>query len=297
MPLSLSCVILTRDEALNLPFALESLSDLGAEVFIVDSGSTDQTIEIARAAGCHLVEHVFTTHARQLNWALENLPIRTEWVMRLDADERLTPELLDELRAVLPRFSADVTGLMLKRRVYFWGRWIRHGGYYPIWLLRIWRRGAAVCEDRDMDEHMLVSGGRIERLKHDIIDENRKGLGFWIDKHNRYASKEVAALRAGVITRDAVQAGEAIARKRFLKDRVYGRSPRFLRAFLYWFFRYFLQLGILDGRAGFVFHFLQGFWYRLVVDAKLVEGEISEGGRAGARLQAPHVSRMSEPKT
>jgi len=271
--LSLSCLILTRDEEQNLPVALRSLSGLGAEVFIVDSGSIDRTAEIARAAGCHLVEHAFTTHARQLNWALENLPIRTEWVMRLDADERLTPELLDELRAALPRLPSDVTGLMLKRRVYFWGRWIRHGGYYPIWLLRVWRRGAAVCEDRDMDEHMLVSRGRIERLTYDFIDENHKGLDFWIDKHNRYASKEVAALRAGVPTRDAERAGKAIARKSFLKDRVYGRSPRFLRAFLYWFYRYFLQLGFLDGRAGFVFHFLQGFWYRTLVDAKLTEAE------------------------
>lgn len=274
----ISIVILTKDEEENLPVALQSLAPIGADIFIVDSGSADRTVEIAEAGGCHVVQHAFTTHARQLNWALDNLPIRTDWVMRLDADERLTPELVTELRHELLRLPQDVTGLMLKRRVYFWGRWIKHGGYYPIWLLRIWRRGAALCEDREMDEHMLVKHGHIERLSHDIIDENHKGLGFWIDKHNRYASKEVAALRAGGSMHNARQAGKAIAgkaiaRKRFLKDRVYGRSPRFLRAFLYWFFRYFLQLGFLDGRAGFVFHFLQGFWYRVVVDAKMVEAE------------------------
>ena len=270
----LSIVILTRDEERNLPATLASLESLASPVFVVDSGSGDRTVDIARAAGCTVVFHEFTTHARQLNWALENLPITTPWVMRLDADERLTPELAAELLAKLPSLPAEITGLMARRRVYFWGRWIRHGGYYPTWLLRIWRHGAAVCEDRDMDEHMLIRHGRIGRLEHDFIDENRKDIGFFIEKHNRYADKEVASLRAPVGEADAGRAGQAVARKRFLKDRLYGRSPRFLRAFLYWAFRYFIQLGFLDGRPGFVFHFLQGFWYRVVVDAKLTESEI-----------------------
>lgn len=277
----LSVVILTKDEERNLPVALGSLRDLGADVFIVDSGSTDRTVAIAEAMGCTVVQHAFTSHARQLNWALENLPIAADWIMRLDADERLLPELVSELRERLPSLPPDVSGLMLKRRVYFWGQWIRHGGYYPVWLLRVWRRGAAVCEDREMDEHMLVKHGRIERLAHDIIDENQKGLSFWIDKHNRYASKEVAVLRTGVTMRDAGRAGKDIARRRFLKDRIYGRSPRFLRAFLYWLFRYVLQLGFLDGKAGFVFHFLQAFWYRLIVDAKLTEAEAADHGVLG----------------
>jgi len=273
MSVSLSIVILTKDEQENLPHALESLAGLGAEVFIVDSGSSDRTADIARAFGCTVVAHDFASHARQLNWALDNLPLKTDWVMRLDADERLTGELIAELREKLALLPPDVTGLMLKRRVYFWGRWIRHGGYYPIWLLRIWRRGAARCEDRDMDEHMLIAHGRIAELAHDIIDENHKGVGFFVDKHNRYAEKEVAALRAAAGGADAMRAGEAVARKRFLKDRIYGRAPRFLRAFLYWAFRYFILLGFLDGKPGFVFHFMQGFWYRLLVDAKLTEAE------------------------
>lgn len=269
----LSIVILTKDEEANLPFALESISELDADVYVVDSGSADRTAALAEAAGCTVVTHEFTTHSQQVNWTLDNLPLRTDWVMRLDADERLTPELAAELRHVLPQLPADVAGLMVKRRVYFWGRWIRHGGYYPIWLLRVWRRGAARCENREMDEHMLITHGRIGNLEHDLIDENHKGLGFWIDKHNHYADREVAALRAAVGKADASRAGEPVARKRFLKDRLYGRSPRFLRAFLYWAFRYFVQLGFLDGKPGLVFHFLQGFWYRLIVDAKLDEAD------------------------
>jgi glycosyltransferase involved in cell wall biosynthesis len=276
--MDLSVVILTKDEEANLPIALESLTSLGASVFVVDSGSSDRTCELARQAGCHVVMHEFASHARQLNWALENLPITTGWVMRVDADERLTPGLVEELHTRLTAFEPDVSGLLVKRRVYFWGRWIRHGGYYPIWLLRVWRRGTAACEDRDMDEHMLVSSGRIEKLAHDLIDENQKGLTFWIDKHNSYANKEVRALLASAQASHGAQLRGQIARKRFLKDRLYGGAPRYLRAFAYWAFRYFMLLGFLDGKPGLVFHFMQGFWYRFLIDAKLEELKRTSAG-------------------
>lgn len=272
---SLTIVILTFDEEKNLGVALRSLEGLGVAIFVIDSGSSDGTVEIAQAAGCTVVNHPFETHAKQVNWALDNLPIASDWVMRLDADERLTPELVAELLEKLAFLPSDVNGLMLKRRVYFWGRWIRHGGYYPTWLLRIWRRGTARCEDRDMDEHMLIDHGWIVHLDNDIIDENHKGLGFWIDKHNRYADKEVAALRRESVEATPNRAGAETARKRFLKNSLYARSPRFFRAFLYWFYRYFILLGVLDGGAGLVFHFLQGFWYRFLVDAKLEEADIT----------------------
>lgn len=270
--MTLSVIILTRDEEKNLPFALDSLAGTGAQIFVVDSGSRDRTCEMARERGCSVVSHPFETHARQLNWVLDNLPLNTDWVMRLDADESLTEALKAELIQKLETLPGEVTGLMVKRRVLFWGRWIRHGGYYPTWLLRIWRRGEARCEDRAMDEHMLVSSGRIEKLENDIIDENRKGLAFWIDKHNRFSDNEVASLQSdGTVT--VREAGGPTARKRLFKNQLYGRLPRFLRAFLYWSFRYFILLGFLDGAAGFVFHFLQGFWYRLVIDAKIHELE------------------------
>jgi glycosyltransferase involved in cell wall biosynthesis len=271
--MSLSVIILTRDEEKNLPFALDSLTGTGARIFVVDSGSKDHTCEIARERGCDVVVHPFETHAQQLNWAIDNLPLDTDWVMRLDADERLSDSLADELKRKLAVYPPDVTGLMLKRRVFFWGRWIRHGGYYPTWLLRIWRKDSARCEDRAMDEHMLVLNGRIEKLENDIIDENHKGLAFWIDKHNRFSDNEVASLQQEERIITSGDAGGPTARKRLFKSRFYGHAPRFLRAFLYWFFRYFILLGFLDGAAGFVFHFLQGFWYRLVIDAKIYELE------------------------
>jgi glycosyltransferase involved in cell wall biosynthesis len=278
----LTVVILTKDEERNLPTCLASFTLLQPVVWIVDSGSTDRTVVIAEAAGCRIVAHPFENHAAQLNWALDNLAIDTPWVMRLDADERLTPELARELVEKLPTLPADVGGLLVKRRVYFWGRWIRWGGYYPTWLLRVWRHGLARCEDRWMDEHMVLERARTLRLEHDIIDENRKGLTFWTDKHNRFADREVKDLLASRRHSHAVAPVDQAGRRRWAKEAIYARTPLFLRPFGYWIYRYFIRLGFLDGVPGLVFHFLQGFWYRFLVDAKLYEqtrlGRPNDGG-------------------
>lgn len=270
----LSIVILTKNEAANLKTCLESLKELDVKVFIVDSGSTDGTVEIAKQANCYVVEHPWETYAKQLNWALTTLPIKTPWTMRLDADERLMPELVSELCGVLPNAPAEISGYQLKRRVFFMGRWIRHGGYYPTWLLRVWRTGLGACEQLWMDEHIVLSAGNVANLEHDIIDENQKGLTFWTDKHNRYADREVKdmlgiSLEGGseklLSANDRSQAGQ----RRWVKKNLYSRSPLFLRAFIYWLLRYTVGLGFLDGVEGLIFHFLQGFWYRFLVDAKL----------------------------
>jgi len=289
MPL-VSVVILTFDEELNLSSCLASLRGLDAEIFVVDSGSTDRTKQIAIDHDALLHEHAFETQARQFNWALDNLPLSAPWVMRLDADERLTTELAEELRLKLPRLPEAVSACWVKRRVYFLGRWIRYGGYYPTWLLRVWRRGKARYEDILMDEHLVVSGGDRCFLDSDIIDENRKGVAHWIAKHNCYSDREVKVMLSGS-GNDPRSIGGQAAQRRFLKERVYWRTPFFLRAFLYWGLRYFVLLGFLDGRPGLVFHFLQGFWYRFVVDAKLFErGRINaETSKNRAELPRPAV--------
>jgi len=280
--LSICAVILTRDEELNLPYALEGLEALGATVFIVDSGSVDRTVELARARGCHVATRPFKNYSDQLKWALDNLPVQATWLMRLDADERLTPELVEELRDTLPTADAETTGFSVKRRVYFWGRWIRRGGYYPTWLLRVWRSGAAQIESRWMDEHMVLLRGRELPLKHDIIDENHKGLSFWVEKHNRYADREVRDMVA--IESERIEVDGQAGKRRWLKKNVYARAPLFFRAFAYWFLRYFVKLGFLDGIPGLVFHFNQGLWYRLLVDAKIHEARLA---RAQASTPEP----------
>jgi glycosyltransferase involved in cell wall biosynthesis len=271
----LSIVILTKNEAANLSASLASLQELNAEVFVVDSGSTDQTVAIAQQAGCQVFEHPWENYAKQLNWAIQNLPITSPWIMRLDADERLTPELVEELKQVLLQTPDDISGYQVKRRVFFMGRWIRHGGYYPTWLLRIWRTGLGICEQRYMDEHIVLSTGKVANLQHDIIDENYKGLSFWTDKHNRYADREVKDLLTVMSTEsdDLLKGGQfsQASRRRWVKSNLYARSPLFFRAFLYFLMRYTIGLGFLDGIEGLIFHFLQGFWYRFLVDAKIYE--------------------------
>lgn len=272
----ISTIILTKNEELNLPTCLASLQNLELDIFIVDSGSTDRTLEIAQEFGCQIFHHPFENQARQLNWAIENLPIQTPWIMRLDADERLTPELVAELQQILPKTPKDISGYQVKRRVFFMGRWIRHGGYYPTWLLRIWRNGCGTCEQLWMDEHIVLSQGEVANLQHDIIDENHKGLTFWTEKHNRYADREVKdlLLSKGEKSSDQLLQSNSYSQasqRRWVKKNLYGRSPLFLRAFIYFLLRYTIGLGFLDGKQGLVFHFLQGFWYRFLVDAKIYE--------------------------
>lgn len=271
----ISVIILTRNEESNLCPCLASLQRLNAEIFIVDSGSTDKTIEIANKAGCHVFEHPFENQAQQINWALKHLSIQTPWIMRLDADECLTSELVEELKQALPNTPEDISGYQVKRRVFFMGRWIRHGGYYPTWLLRVWRKDLGTCEQRYMDEHIILSQGKIANLQYDIIDENHKGLSFWVDKHNSYADREVKDMLVMTSKQedtllDLGQFSQA-SQRRWIKKNLYGQSPLFMRAFLYFLMRYTIGLGFLDGIEGLIFHFMQGFWYRFLVDSKIYE--------------------------
>lgn len=274
MPADLTVIILAFNEEKHLPRCLESLQGVAERVIVVDCFSTDKTVELARAAGAEVVRHAWVNYATQFNWALDNVAIDTQWTMRLDADEVVTPELAAALARELPHYPAGVVGLTVNRQIHFLGRWIRHGAIYPLRMLRVWRTGHARCENRWMDEHMVVEGG-VAHLDADIADINLNSVTWWTDKHNRYASREAVDLllhensraEAATAPRLSLQAGM----KRWLKLRVYARLPMGLRAFLYFLYRYFLRLGFLDGWQGFVFHFLQGWWYRMLVDVKVAE--------------------------
>ena len=272
MTCPISVLVLTYNEEANLRFLLDSLAGWTDAIYIIDSGSKDRTLEIAREYNTHIEYNPWTTHAGQFNWGLRHLPISTDWVMRMDADECVTPELAKELSALLPSVPDEIAGLYVKRRVYFMGQWIRHGGYYPTWLLRVFRRDQAFYEDRGMDEHVVLEGGRTQHLDHDIIDENHKGMSFWTIKHDRYAHLEMKELLVEDTSGEQQQVekslvGSQVQRKRWMKGNIYGRSPLFLRAFAYFCYRYFLRLGFLDGTEGLIFHTLQGFWYRFYVEA------------------------------
>lgn len=277
----LSVLILTGNEEKNIEKCLRSLKPLGAQVYIVDSESTDRTVELATGLGATVLSRPWTTYADQFNWGLANAGITSTWTMRMDADEEVMPELAAALKTFLVAPPADVSGVYVRRRVYFLGQWIKHGGYYPTWLLRVFRTGKGQCESLFMDEHIVMSEGRVISIEADIIDKNNKDLTFWTNKHNSYATREVkdilnkqAAVHSqqpqeGVLT--ASVSGQQDSVKRWVKDNFYLRMPLFVRPFLYFIYRYFIRLGFLDGTRGLIFHFLQAFWYRFLVDAKLYE--------------------------
>lgn len=278
--LDIAVILLTYNEELHLARALRHVVGFAKEIFVVDSFSTDATTVIAEEFGAKVLQHTFQNYARQYEWALENAPITAAWVMRLDADEIIEPDLVRELQENLPALSVDVTGINLNRKTIFQGKFIRHGGRYPLILLRIWRRGMARVEDRWMDEHTYLLQGKQVTLHGGFADHSLKDLTFFIQKHNGYASREALQVlleRRGLAaiemeSRGASTARQA-ARKRFLKDVFYNRVPYEVASLGYFLFRYVLQLGFLDGRIGLQYHFLQGFWYRFLVGAKLRELE------------------------
>ena len=277
--MSISVIILTYNEEKHIERAIKSILYFANEIFIVDSYSTDGTVEIAESLGAKVYKNKWINYATQFNWALENLPIKTEWVMRLDADEIVTPELAKEIKERLPSLEKDITGIYVKRRIYFMGRWIKHGGIYPLWFLRIWRKGYGFCEKRWMDEHTKIIGGRTIKFKGDIIDYNLNNITWYVSKYNKYATREaidMLNLKYKIFKYDNIKPrlfGNQEERKRFFKEKVYANVPLFLRPFLYFIYRYVIKLGFLDGKEGFLFHVFQGFIYRFLVDLKIYEIE------------------------
>lgn len=272
----LSAIVLTFNDEMNLPECLMSLEGLDCKIFVVDSGSTDRTVEIAKAAGAHVVEHPFENYGAQRNWAQASLPLDTEWLLHLDADERIMPDLAKEICQVLQDPPAEIDGFMISRRILFMGRHIAHGGLYPTYHMRLFRKGRGSCEDRLYDQHFLVKGNTV-KLKNDFVDVITSDLTAWTQRHTRWADFEYQEETAGHYEGAFVSAsyfGNSIEKRRWLREKLYLRFPLFARVFLYFLYRYFIRLGFLDGKEGLVFHFLQGCWYRFFVDAKIFEARV-----------------------
>ncbi|HZX31376.1 MAG TPA: glycosyltransferase family 2 protein [Rhodocyclaceae bacterium] len=277
--LPISVVVLTFNAAETIGATLASAVALSDDVHVVDSGSTDATLDIARDAGARIASHPFENYGAQRNWAIDTLPLRHQWQLHLDADERVSDELAAELRAL---FSGDgppssIAGYHIPRLVHFHRQPIRHGGMWPIFHMRLFRRGCGHCENRKYDQHFVVRG-QSAQLKGPMIDDIRLPLGEWTARHNRWADAEVDEI---LCPSDAVIApgkSNPIARQRELRRRYYD-APLFWRAFGLFIYRYVIRLGFLDGKWGLIFFVLQTFWFRFLVDAKLHERqEQGEGG-------------------
>lgn len=276
--IDLTVLIITKNEENNIRKCINSVKNIAQRIVIVDSGSVDKTKEIAEELGADVYFNKFENHASQINWGIKNTNITTEWIMRIDADEEITTELSNEIEEKLPILDKDISGIAIKRRVYFMGKWIKHGGIYPTMILRIFRRGKAFCEQTLMDEHFVLSDGKQIVFNYDFIDNNTKSLEWWIGKHNWYSDKEVEDYlkKRNQLNDDELKLnlfGTQAQKKRWLKYMLYYKTPLLKRAKWYFIYRYFLKLGFLDGKEGLIFHFLQGYWYRFLVDAKIYERE------------------------
>jgi glycosyltransferase involved in cell wall biosynthesis len=274
--MTLTVIILTKNEELHIERAMASVAGIADRCLVVDSGSTDATLRLAKSAGAEILSNPWTNHATQFNWALDQLGPETQWVLRLDADEIVTAALAAEIKSMLPTLGPDIAGVYVSRRMAFLGRRIKWGGLFPLRVMRLFRHGQGQCENRWMDEHIIASGPAVDFVG-EIIDDNRNSLGWWTEKHNAYASREVVdllSLEYGFAKTDPLanvgQRSQASV-KRWIKENVYARLPAGLRAFAYFFYRYILRLGFLDGKEGAAFHVLQGLWYRYLVDMKLHE--------------------------
>jgi glycosyltransferase involved in cell wall biosynthesis len=273
-----SFIIITYNEEMHLGRLLESISGLDAQVFILDSGSTDKTFEIGTQYGVSFLQHQFENHPKQWDYALKNFPVKTPWVICLDADQVVTPELKTRLSNFNDETHSGINGIYFNRKNFFKGRWIRHGGYYPFYLLKMFRYGIGHSDINENMDHRFIVPGKLEIWKDGIIlEENLKenNISFWIDKHNRYsdlvAQEEVERMMQ--MRTQTIRPGfwGTPDERTAWRKQLWWKLPRYVRPMIYFTQRIIFQLGILDGRTGIIFHFLQGFWFRLIVDIKIDE--------------------------
>ena len=276
--MKLTALILTFNEAIHLERCLANVSQLTSDIVVVDSFSTDQTIQIAQKFGVRILQRAWeNNHATQVNWALSQLPSTTEWVMRIDADEILTPTLIAQIQARLPYVDKEVNGISCIRKMVFQGKLIRFGGVGANRVLRLFRFGFGQSESRWMDEHIKVAGQTID-LSGAMIDDNLRPLDWWIEKHKNYATREAVDLlnlEYQFSKRNSVAElslkSSSIGTKRWIKESIYAKLPGGSRALAYFFLRYLIFCGFLDGLRGSQFHYLQAYWYRSLADRKVAQ--------------------------
>lgn len=275
MKSTITAIILTFNEEQHIRRCIKSIKGIVDEICIIDSFSTDATCKIAQELGAKVYQNSWINYATQFNWGLENCDITSDWVWRIDADEFIEP-MSYSLTEKLANLPQTISGVYIKRKIVFMGKPLLHGGWYPVQHLKIWKYGKGFCENRWMDEHIKLSEGDTVEMDCVQVDENLKDLTWWISKHNDYATREMVDLldtQYNIFSKSAVDPnffGTSEQRKRYLKL-MYLKFPLFLRPFIYFTYRYIIKCGFLDGKSGFVWHVLQGFWYRFLVDAKIYE--------------------------
>lgn len=274
--MDISAIILTFNEEMHIARCIKSVSHICQAVYVVDSFSTDKTCEIATKLGAKVIQNKWPgTQAIQYNWAVKHIEIKSEWILRLDADEYLSDKVINEIRVRTPHLDVNTTGVVFKFKYIFMGRWMKAGPYPAI--LRMYRNGYGRMENRAMDECFELTSGRSIVFDEPITHDNLNDISWWSNKHIGYSNRQALvelANKYNIIdnsSADGYLADEA-KKKRKLKN-WYSKMPLFIRAFIFFGYRYFIKRGFLDGKEGLIWHFLQAFWYRFLVDAKIWEIE------------------------
>ena len=274
---SIVVVILTFNEEIHIERCIRSAQQVTDKIVVVDSYSTDDTCAIAQRMGAVVYQHTFENHARQFNWAIENCDIQAQWIWRLDADEYIEPLLAEQALKVIATVQEDVNGIYVNKKIVFMGQPLLHGGWYPAPQIKIIRKGFGASENKWMDEHLVIFSGKTISIDADQTDDNLNDLTWWSHKHVNYATREAINtlmieynIKQGVEEVEPKFWGNDAERKRWLKMK-YAKTPLFVRPFVNFFIRYILKAGFLDGKRGFIWHFMQGYWYRMLVDCKIFE--------------------------
>jgi glycosyltransferase involved in cell wall biosynthesis len=268
--IKLTILIPTLNEEINIFKCLDSLKGLRCSIYVIDTNSVDNTTAIAEKYGVKVFTGNWGSFSEKINWALLNLPINTDWVMRVDADEVLSPKLYDYLQSE-KYVNSDFCAYTVIRKINFLGKELNFGGLGNLRDIRIWRHGAASMENRMLDEHMIIKGN-IGCVDCDIIDTYRRSIDDWIVKHIKYANLEVQESMSTKLLEG--NSSSAAKFKRLIKNKIYYKLPFFVRPLMFFIFRYFILLGFLDGKAGLIYHTFHAFWYRFLVDVKIFEKKI-----------------------
>jgi glycosyltransferase involved in cell wall biosynthesis len=274
--MNITALIITKNEEIHIERCINNIKKLVSDVLIIDSFSNDNTIEIVKKLNIKFIQNKFINHAKQFNFGLSQLSQDTDWVLKIDADEILTSSLIAEIKNKLPQLDKNINGIYIKRHLVFQDTLIKYGRLSPVRLLRLFRFQKGKCDNRWVDEKIKVEGKTVQ-FKEYIIDHNLKSLSEWIRKHDRYSSAE--ALNYLLIKYNSLFNNIEQSQLNFetpslvsLKSRnLYAKLPLIIRAFIIFSYRYFFCLGFLHGKAGLIYFFLQSLWYRILVDAKILE--------------------------
>lgn len=272
--MKITTIILTYNEELNIRDCINSIEKISDRIIVVDSYSTDRTVDIAKKLGAEVYHNEFINQAKQVIYAMENLNIETEWILRLDADERISPKAATEIIEIINEDNPEINGIVVPFEVNFLGKKLKHGGIYPFKKMIVIRNGYAKMENRQMDEHFYLLSGKSVELNNVSQHKDYKDLTTWIDKHNKYSSREALDyFNEDTNLQESKKLNKSAKIKRFVKYKIYYKLPMGFRSYIYYLYRYYFKLGFLDGKEGKIFAFLQAYWYRFLVDAKIYEEE------------------------